>query len=42
VRALAGTDAELALVGPDDVPLDEGLGAILRFVDASTPGRDRG
>lgn len=42
VRALAGTDAALALVGPDDAPLDDGVGAVLRFVDASTPGRSDG
>jgi hypothetical protein len=42
VRALAGTDASIVLVGPDDAPLDDGIGALLRFVDASTPGRGNG
>ncbi|MFB6393204.1 Vms1/Ankzf1 family peptidyl-tRNA hydrolase [Polymorphospora lycopeni] len=36
VRALAGTDADLVLVDPDEAPLDDGLGAVLRYVDAST------
>jgi hypothetical protein len=37
VRALAATDAALALVGPDEVPLEDGVGAVLRYVDRATP-----
>ncbi|MGQ5265258.1 baeRF2 domain-containing protein [Micromonospora sp. ZYX-F-536] len=37
VRAIAGTDAELILVEPDDVPLEHGIGAVLRYADANTP-----
>ena len=36
VRAIAGTGAELILVGPDDVPLEHGVGAVLRYTDADT------
>jgi Bacterial archaeo-eukaryotic release factor family 2 len=36
MRAAAYTDAELILVSPDDVRLDDGVGAVLRYVDAST------
>lgn len=36
VRALAGTGAELVLVGPDDVDLPDGVGAVLRYTDAAT------
>ncbi|MFI6763126.1 Vms1/Ankzf1 family peptidyl-tRNA hydrolase [Micromonospora sp. NPDC050417] len=43
VRALVGTDADLTVLGPDEAPdLPDGVGAILRYADASTPGRDRG
>jgi hypothetical protein len=43
VRALVGTDAAITVLGPDEAPgLDDGVGAILRYVDASTPGRDNG
>ncbi|SDZ45193.1 hypothetical protein SAMN05444365_1188 [Micromonospora pattaloongensis] len=39
LRALTGTHASLVLVGPDDVDLDGGVGAVLRYADRSTPGR---
>lgn len=40
IRALAGTDAEITVLGRDEAPdLTDGLGAVLRYVDASTPGR---
>ncbi|MFG1954983.1 Vms1/Ankzf1 family peptidyl-tRNA hydrolase [Micromonospora sp. NPDC048830] len=40
VRALVGTHAELAVLGPDEAPdLTDGVGAVLRYVDAATPGR---
>lgn len=40
VRALVGTDAELTVLGRDEAPdLTDGIGAVLRYVDASTPGR---
>lgn len=40
VRALVGTDAGLTVLGPDEAPdLPDGVGAILRYADASTPGR---
>lgn len=43
VRALVGTDAELTVLGPDEAPdLPDGVGAVLRYVDAATPGRDDG
>jgi hypothetical protein len=42
VRALSGTDADIVLVGPDEAPLDGGLGAVLRYLDASTPGQGNG
>ncbi|RKN48610.1 Vms1/Ankzf1 family peptidyl-tRNA hydrolase [Micromonospora endolithica] len=43
VRALVGTDAELTVLGPDEAPdLTDGVGAVLRYVDASTPGRGDG
>ncbi|MEV4544519.1 hypothetical protein GA0070609_2170 [Micromonospora echinaurantiaca] len=43
VRALVGTDAELTVLGPDEAPeLVDGVGAVLRYVDASTPGRGNG
>jgi methylmalonyl-CoA mutase cobalamin-binding subunit len=36
IRAAASTDAELILVSSDDVRLDDGVAAILRYVDPST------
>jgi hypothetical protein len=36
VRAIAGTGADLVLVGPDDADLRHGVGAVLRYADAST------
>ncbi|PZF98997.1 baeRF2 domain-containing protein [Micromonospora deserti] len=43
VRALVGTDAELTVLGPDEAPeLTDGVGAVLRYVDAGTPGRGIG
>ncbi|MEV1288551.1 Vms1/Ankzf1 family peptidyl-tRNA hydrolase [Micromonospora sp. NPDC049679] len=39
LRALTGTHASLVLVGPDEVDLDGGVGAVLRYADPSTPGR---
>ncbi|TDC81058.1 peptide chain release factor 1 [Micromonospora sp. KC606] len=43
LRALVGTDAELTVLGPDEAPdLTDGVGAVLRYVDASTPGRGDG
>lgn len=37
LRALAATDAALALVSFEEAPLRDGLGAVLRYVDAATP-----
>ena len=37
VRALTATDAAVTLVGPDEVPLEDGIGAVLRYVDTGTP-----
>jgi hypothetical protein len=43
LRALVGTDAELAVLAPEEAPeLTDGVGAVLRYVDASTPGRGNG
>ncbi|MEW2145341.1 Vms1/Ankzf1 family peptidyl-tRNA hydrolase [Micromonospora vinacea] len=43
VRALVGTDAALTVLGPDEAPdLTDGVGAVLRYVDPSTPGRGNG
>ncbi|MER5701920.1 Vms1/Ankzf1 family peptidyl-tRNA hydrolase [Micromonospora sp. NPDC002296] len=43
VRALVGTDAELTVLGPEEAPeLTDGVGAVLRYVDAATPGRGNG
>jgi hypothetical protein len=40
IRALVGTDAELTVLGPEEAPdLTDGIGAVLRYVDAGTPGR---
>ncbi|ROP28685.1 Vms1/Ankzf1 family peptidyl-tRNA hydrolase [Couchioplanes caeruleus] len=36
VRATAGTDANLVLVGPGEAALEHGIGAVLRYADAST------
>jgi hypothetical protein len=36
VRAIAGTGARLVLVGPGEVPLDHGIGAVLRYADGSS------
>lgn len=38
VRALTCTGADLVLVGPDDADLEHGVGAVLRYRDAATPG----
>ncbi|MDG4831275.1 Vms1/Ankzf1 family peptidyl-tRNA hydrolase [Solwaraspora sp. WMMD1047] len=41
LRALVGTDAGLTVLGPDEAPeLTDGVGAVLRYADAGTPGRD--
>ncbi|SCF14159.1 hypothetical protein GA0070607_6043 [Micromonospora coriariae] len=43
VRALVGTDAALTVLGPEEAPeLTDGVGAVLRYVDAGTPGRGNG
>ncbi|WP_446220247.1 baeRF2 domain-containing protein [Micromonospora sp. IBHARD004] len=43
LRALVGTDAELTVLAPEEAPeLTEGVGAVLRYVDVSTPGRGNG
>ncbi|MGC4806316.1 Vms1/Ankzf1 family peptidyl-tRNA hydrolase [Micromonospora sp. DT233] len=43
IRALVGTDAELTVLAPDEAPeLTDGVGAVLRYVDAGTPGRGDG
>jgi hypothetical protein len=40
LRALVGTDAALTVLGRDEAPeLADGVGAVLRYVDAGTPGR---
>jgi hypothetical protein len=40
LRALVGTDAELTVLASEEAPeLTDGVGAVLRYVDASTPGR---
>ncbi|MFE9203145.1 Vms1/Ankzf1 family peptidyl-tRNA hydrolase [Micromonospora sp. NPDC006431] len=40
LRALVGTDADLTVLAPEEAPeLTDGVGAVLRYVDASTPGR---
>jgi hypothetical protein len=36
LRALAATDADLILVTPDEIDLGGGVGALLRYADAST------
>ncbi|MEE6259832.1 baeRF2 domain-containing protein [Plantactinospora sonchi] len=44
LRALSGTDAGVTVLDPDQAPdLTDGVGAVLRYVDASTPaGGGRG
>ncbi|WP_405093986.1 Vms1/Ankzf1 family peptidyl-tRNA hydrolase [Micromonospora sp. NBC_01392] len=43
LRALIGTDAEVTVLAPEEAPeLTDGVGAVLRYVDAGTPGRDDG
>jgi Bacterial archaeo-eukaryotic release factor family 2 len=39
LRALAATDGDLVLVTPDEINLDGGVGALLRYADASTRRR---
>jgi hypothetical protein len=36
LRAIAGTSANLVLVSPDDVELEHGIGAVMRYADGST------
>jgi hypothetical protein len=36
VRAIAGTGADLVLLEPGEAPLEHGIGAVLRYADAST------
>ena len=36
VRAVAGTGAQLFLVTPEQVELDHGIGAVLRYEDGDT------
>jgi hypothetical protein len=36
LRAIAGTSASLVLVSPDDVALEHGIGAVMRYADGST------
>ncbi|WBB81176.1 Vms1/Ankzf1 family peptidyl-tRNA hydrolase [Micromonospora sp. WMMD882] len=41
LRALVGTGAALTVLGRDEAPdLTDGVGAVLRYVDAGTPGRE--
>ncbi|AVT28563.1 peptide chain release factor 1 [Plantactinospora sp. BC1] len=43
VRALVGTDAGVTVLGPEQAPdLTDGVGAVLRYVDASTPADRNG
>ncbi|WFE40094.1 Vms1/Ankzf1 family peptidyl-tRNA hydrolase [Micromonospora sp. WMMD998] len=43
LRALIGTDADLTVLAPEEAPeLTDGVGAVLRYVDAGTPGRSDG
>ncbi|MEU4620037.1 Vms1/Ankzf1 family peptidyl-tRNA hydrolase [Actinoplanes sp. NPDC023801] len=39
VRAITGTGANLVLVAPGEVTLEHGIGAVLRYADASTAAR---
>jgi hypothetical protein len=36
LRAIAGTRAQHVLVGPGEVPLEHGIGGVLRYADAGT------
>jgi hypothetical protein len=36
VRAIAGTSADLVLIEPDEAPVEHGIGAVLRYADASS------
>jgi hypothetical protein len=36
LRAIAGTSANLVLVSPDEVALEHGIGAVVRYADGST------
>jgi hypothetical protein len=36
LRAIAGTGAHLILVSPEELPLDDGIAAVLRYADASS------
>ncbi|MEV6844437.1 Vms1/Ankzf1 family peptidyl-tRNA hydrolase [Actinoplanes sp. NPDC051411] len=36
VRAIAGTGANLVLIGPEEEPLEHGIGAVLRYADAAS------
>ncbi|WP_281357566.1 Vms1/Ankzf1 family peptidyl-tRNA hydrolase, partial [Micromonospora maritima] len=43
LRALIGTDADVTVLAPEEAPeLTDGVGAVLRYVDAGTPGRGDG
>ncbi|MGP3982922.1 baeRF2 domain-containing protein [Streptomyces sp. KR80] len=37
IRAVVGTGAELVVVPQDDLPLDDGVGVLLRYADRATP-----
>jgi hypothetical protein len=36
VRAIAGTGADLMLIGAGEAALEHGIGGVLRYADAST------
>jgi hypothetical protein len=36
VRAIVGTGADLVLIEPGEAPVEHGIGAVLRYADAST------
>jgi hypothetical protein len=36
LRAIAGTGAHLILIGADDVPLNDGIAAVLRYADGGS------
>jgi hypothetical protein len=36
VRAIAGTSADLVLIEPEEAPVEHGIGAVLRYADASS------
>jgi hypothetical protein len=40
VRAIAGTGADLILIGPGEATLEHGIGGVLRYADASTAASD--